>query len=233
MNLKDAKVLVTGGSTGIGYDTAKLLKSEGADVAICGRNKDRLHKAAAELDVLGIHADVSDEDQVRAMVKQVINNFGDYNVLVNNAAYGYFSPLTDIDTKAFSQQLATNITGAMLAAKYSAKHFIEKSYGNIINISSTAGGKGFAGGTPYVASKFALGGMTQSWAYELRKHNIRVMQINPSEVLTQFAANAGYDQKMSDRKLQGIDIAHAVKSVLTMEDRGFVTDLTVWATNPE
>ena len=93
--------------------------------------------------------------------------------------------------------------------------------------------KGFAGGTSYVASKFALTGMTECWRAELRKHNVRVMQVNPSEVITDFASTAGYDQRASDRKLRGEDIAHAIVSMLAMHDRGFVTDLTVFATNPD
>src|SRR6202034_4231209 len=76
---------------------------------------------------------------------------------------------------------ATNVTGAMLMARGAARHFIARERGNIVNISSTAGLKGAARGTAYYASKFALRGMTECWRDELRKHNIRVMLVNPSE----------------------------------------------------
>jgi 3-oxoacyl-[acyl-carrier protein] reductase len=232
MDLTQGKVLITGGSMGIGRETARLLLEAGAQVAICARGADALNKTAEDLGALPIQVDVSDPAQATAMVDKVVETFGGYNVLVNNAAYGYFAPLTDIDLDRFEKQIATNLTGAMLVAQASARHFVTRNTGNIINISSTAGLKGFAGGTPYAATKFALGAMTECWRAELRKHNIRVMQINPSEVLTEFAANAGYDQQASERKLRATEIAHMVKAVLEMDDRGFVTDLTVFATNP-
>jgi 3-oxoacyl-[acyl-carrier protein] reductase len=103
-----------------------------------------------------------------------------------------------------------------------------------VNISSTAGLRGASGGTAYYASKFALRGMTECWRAELRKHNIRVVLVNPSEVLTSFAATAGLDRKKENpTKLRSEDIAYAVKGVLEMDDRGFVPELSVFATNPK
>jgi 3-oxoacyl-[acyl-carrier protein] reductase len=75
--------------------------------------------------------------------------------------------------------------------------------------------------------------MTECWRAELRKYNIRVMLVNPSEVITSFGAAAGFEQKVNDSKLLPEDIAHAVRMVLEMEDRGFTTELTVFATNPK
>ncbi len=233
MDLKTAKVLVTGGSSGIGLATARLLKASGAKIAICGRNQERLNKVAQELDVLAVPADVSNENSVISMIKTVIDKLSGYNVLINNAAYGYFAPLVEIDVEEFQRMMATNLTGAMLVGRESAKHFISQNTGNIVNIGSTASHKGFVGGTAYAASKFALTAMTESWRSELRKNNIRVMQVNPSEVVTAFRKVAGFGPNTGQRKLQPEDIAHAIKSVLELEDRGFVTELTVWATNPE
>ena len=88
------------------------------------------------------------------------------------------------------------------------------------------------GQTAYAASKFALRGMTECWRGELRKHNIRVCLVNPSEVITNFGAAAGFEQKVNETKLRPADIAHAVKTVLEMEDRGFIPELAVFATNP-
>jgi 3-oxoacyl-[acyl-carrier protein] reductase len=234
MELNKAKVLVTGGSSGIGLETARQLILKGAKVAICGRDKEKLQKSADEIKAYPIVADVSSEADVIAMVNSVISKFGDYNVLVNNAAYGYFSSLTDIDLEKFNRQLATNLTGAMLVARESAKHFISKNYGNIINISSTAGRKGFAGGTPYVATKFALTGMNECWRDELRKYNIRVMLVNPSEVQTSFVTNSGRNKReYNSTKLDPYQIAQAVCSMLEMDDKGFIPELSVWATNPK
>jgi 3-oxoacyl-[acyl-carrier protein] reductase len=122
----------------------------------------------------------------------------------------------------------------MLMARESAKIFIKQMSGNIINISSTAGKKGFAYGTAYAATKFALKGMTECWQAELRKYNVRVMLVNPSEVQTEFSLNAGNgEREFNPTKLLSEDIAHAVISALEMEDRGFITELTVFATNPK
>ena len=233
MELSKARVLVTGGSSGIGYAAAKVLIEKGAKVVICGRDEARLKKAAEELGAEFIHADVSKESDVIKMISFTIEKLGGYNVLVNNAAYGYFSPLTNIDTAKFNEQLLTNITGAMVCGRESAKHFIEKSYGNIINIASSAGKNGFANGTPYCATKFALRGMTECWRAELRKHNIRVMLVNPSEVQTSFGINAGGKERdFNPTKLEGKEIAHLIVSMLEMDDKGFIPEAGVWATNP-
>jgi 3-oxoacyl-[acyl-carrier protein] reductase len=234
MELNQAKVLITGGSSGIGYDTAKMLIAKGAKVVICGKNENKLKKAAEEIGALPFRADVSNEHDVIELVRFTIDTLGGYNVLVNNAAYGYFSPLTDIDTKKFNELLLTNITGQMMCGRETAKYFTEKSYGNIINISSSAGKAGFANGTPYCATKFALRGMTECWRAELRKHNIRVMLVNPSEVQTSFGINAGgKGREFNPSKLEGEQIAHLIVSMLEMDDKGFIPEAGVWATNPK
>jgi 3-oxoacyl-[acyl-carrier protein] reductase len=158
--------------------------------------------------------------------------FGDLDILVNNAGAGVFKNLVDFDLASFESVFATNVTGAMLMGREAARHFVARNRGNIVNIGSTAALRGAPTGTAYYASKFALRGMTECWRAELRKHNIRVFLVNPSEVLTDFYPTAGLVQKANGTKLRGEDIAHAVKSALEMDDRGFMTELTVFATNP-
>jgi len=232
MNLTNAIALVTGGSAGIGYSIAKTLAESGARVAITGRDKGRLEQASKALGVTPIQADVAKEADVERTYKEVLAKFGDLDILVNNAGIGTFKPLVEIDKANFDAIFATNVTGAMLMAREAAKIFVKRNRGNIINIASTASHRGAPNGTAYYASKFALRGMTECWRAELRKNNIRVMLVNPSEVLTNFAATAGFPQKANDSKLRGEEIAHAVKAILEMDDRGFTTELSVFATNP-
>ncbi len=195
MNLKNAVALITGGSSGIGRAIAKTLAASGARVAITGRDNERLREAARELGVYPIHADVSIEADVVRTHQEVIQKFGDLDILVNNAGIGYFKNLVDFDLKSFEAVFATNVTGAMLMAREAARHFIKRQRGNIVNISSTAGLRGAPGGTAYYASKFALRGMSECWRAELRKHNIRIFLVNPSEVLTNFSSRAGLAQR--------------------------------------
>ncbi len=233
MNISDIKAIVTGGSSGIGFEIAKQLKRQGAKVLITGRDEDKLKKAASTIDALYAVADASNETQVIAAFEKAKSIMNGYNVLINNAAYGSSSLLKDQDTIVFEQLMATNVTGAMIAGREAAKHFIENNFGNIINISSTAGNAGFAGGTAYVASKFALKGMTECWRAELRKSNIRVMLVNPSEVQTPFYKALGGERPYNETKLEASEIAHLVIAMLTMRDVGFITEATVFATNPQ
>jgi 3-oxoacyl-[acyl-carrier protein] reductase len=236
VDLKDASVLVTGGSCGIGLETARLLRERGARVAICARHKDILESAAKEIDALPIVADVSREDDVLQMIREVVKEYDDYNVLINNAGFGAFAPLVELTADEFFRVWQTNVLGAMLVGRESAKHFVGRSYGNIVNISSTAGQRGVANGSAYCSSKFALHALTECWRAELRQHNIRVMQVNPSEVLTTFGegdSSATSSRPDNPTKLHASDIAHLIVGMLEIEDRGFVTESTIWATNPK
>ena len=234
MDLKNAAVLVTGGSCGIGYETAHLLRERGARVAVCARHKEMLESAAQQIDALPIVADVSNEDDVLRMMRDVVKEYPDYNVLINNAGFGAFAPLVDLTAEEFFRVWQTNVLGAMLVARESAKHFVGRNYGNIVNISSTAGQRGFANGSAYCASKFAVHALTECWRAELRQHQIRVMQVNPSEVLTSFGEGESARAKPDNpSKLHATDIAQVIVSMLEIEDRGFVTESTIWATNPK
>lgn len=233
MDLKNAAVLVTGGSCGIGFEIARLLRERGARVAICARHRDMLEAAGRQLGALPIVADVSKEADVQRMIQTVVKEYDDYNVLINNAGFGVFAPLIELSAEEFFRVWQTNVLGAMMVARESAHHFIGRKYGNIVNISSTAGQRGFANGSAYCASKFALNALTECWRAELRQYNIRVMQVNPSEVQTGFGADETTQIKPQNAtKLTASDIGKLIVSMLEIEDHGFVTESTIWATNP-
>ena len=232
MNLKNAVVLITGGSSGIGRAVAHVLAQAGARVAITGRDPERLAEAARSLGALGIQADVSNEADVLRTFREVQEKLGGLDVLINNAGFGVLKELTDMDRASFDAVFATNVTGVMLMSREAARLFKEQKRGNLVNIASTASLRGAPKGTAYYGSKFALRGMTECWRAELRKYNVRVFLINPSEVITDFARRAGFPQNDNPSKLQTEDIAHAIKGVLEMDDRGFTPELSVFATNP-
>jgi 3-oxoacyl-[acyl-carrier protein] reductase len=234
MNLNKSTALVTGGSSGIGHAIARTLLAAGARVAITGRDQERLNREATQLGAHPIHADVSKEVDVQRTMREALSTLGHLDILVNNAGLGAFKPLVEFDLASFERVFATNVTGAMLMAREAARHFVERNRGNIVNIGSTASHRGAAEGTAYYASKFALRGMTECWRAELRKYNVRVFLVNPSEVITNFGVAAGREPEADNpTKLHPDDIAHAVKAVLEMDDRGFTTELTVFGTNPK
>lgn len=234
MNLTNATALITGGSSGIGLAIGQALVGAGSRVAITGRDRARVVQAAKTIGAHAITADVSSEEDVRRTYREFLEKFGHLDVLVNSAGFGLRAPLAEMDRAKFDAVFQTNVTGTMLMSREAAKHFIERKSGNIVNLGSTAALRGAPNGTAYYASKFAVRGMTECWRAELRQHNVRVFLVNPSEVLTNFASNAGFGQDDDNpTKLQAEDIAHVVKTALEMHDRGFTTELTVFATNPK
>ena len=233
MNITNSTFLVTGGSAGIGKATAKLLVEKGGKVAITGRDKSKLERVAKEIGVFPIHADVAAENDVKKTYQLFLEEFGKLDCLINNAGIGdSWNEITELDMKSFHKVYDVNVFGAALMASEAAKYFKKQKFGNIINISSTAGTKGFANGTVYASSKFALRGMTQCWQAELRKYNVRVILVNPSEVTTAFGDDERKERPEVKNKLRSIEIAHTIVSSLEMDDRGFIPEVTVWATNP-
>ena len=233
MDLYNAKIIITGGSSGIGKATALQCIQGGAKVIITGRNENKLKKVAKEIGAIPLTSDISKLDEIPKMAKEAIALLGgDVDVLINNAGIVVFPKLGEISINDLESIYRTNVFGLTLLTQEVCNLMKAKKQGTIINIGSTAGLKGFAGGSVYAASKFAVRGMTQSWQAELRKFNIRVCLVNPSEVTTAFAQNNRSERAEVSNKLGGQEIADTITSIIEMRDKGFVPEVTVWATNP-
>ncbi|MEE2670008.1 MAG: SDR family oxidoreductase [Gemmatimonadota bacterium] len=232
MELNETVALVTGGSEGIGRAIAEALAGQGCEVTITGRREEAVRNTAEQLGLDWIVGDVGNEDDAARSVGSVIEKHGRLDILVNNAGYGLFRPLVDTTFEELQSVYRTNVFGPFLMAREAARQFIKQGSGELINISSTSGLKGSGGRTAYGSSKFALRGMTECWRDELRRHNVRVMLVNPSEVMTNFAEKAGVEREISDKKLRPQEIAAAIVGALKVDSRGFIPEFSVFATNP-
>ena len=233
MKIENSAFLITGGSAGIGKATAKMLADKRGKVSITGRDKSKLEKVAKEINAFPILADAAKEEDVNKTYELFLQQFGKLDCLINNAGIGGgWGEITKLDIKAFRNVYDVNVFGAAMMGSKAAQIFKKQNYGNIVNIASTAALKGYASGTVYASSKFALRGMTQCWQADLRKYNVRVILVNPSEVTTAFGSSKRVEREEVSNKLRSEEIAHTIVSTLEMEDRGFIPEVTVWATNP-
>ncbi|RIV36682.1 SDR family oxidoreductase [Flagellimonas lutimaris] len=231
--MKNKKIIVTGGSSGIGKETAKKLIEKGAQVVITGRDENKLKDVAAQIGAIPLLFDISELASIPEKTNQAIRLLnGNIDVLINNAGIGKFPMLGEITQEDLEEVYHTNVFGLALLTQEVIPYFKKQGYGDIVNIGSTASLKGFSRGSVYAASKFALRGMTQSWQAELRKFNIRVSLVNPSEVTTAFADITRKERKEETNKLGPKDISHTIVTGLELREKGFVPEVTIWATNP-
>ncbi len=233
MEFAGKTIIITGGSSGIGKATAKKLTELGAKVLITGRSKERLEKAASQIGCAWIQSDVSKQEDVNKVFDWISKNWSNrLDVLINNAGLGEFASVEDTPIESYQRVFGVNIFGPIMMVKKALPQMREKKSGSIINIASTSSRKGFANGSAYSASKFALRGFTQSLMEEVRPFNIRVFQVNPSEVTTALGNPEREERKEIDFKLGPEQLAQTIASVLMLPEKAFVPELSVWATNP-
>ena len=233
MNVQEKNIIITGGSLGIGKETARTLVQKGANVLITGRSESRLIKAKNYTGAKIIEFDISDHENIsKNAVKCVDILDGRVDGLINNAGVGVRKSINELNIEDFLKVFNVNVFGLALFTKEIIPYMIKESYGTIINIGSTASLKGYKNGSIYSSSKFAVRCLTQCWQAELRPHNIRVCQVNPSEVTTAFGNPERVERPEVCNKLTSKEISHSIVSAIEMDDRGFINELNIWATNP-
>jgi len=236
MEIKGRVVLITGAGRGIGRALAHAFAAAGAKVALLGKTKKNLLEVQRELKDSGaptvvLAADVSDEGVVARAVAATEQQLGPVDVLVNNAGIFALAPVEKMDALVFDRMLAVNLRGPFLMSRAVLPGMKSRKRGHIVNISSTAGRRGFAGGGAYCASKFGLAGLSEAMRYEARASNVRVTCVYPSTVNTDLVKKSGMDPA-SERAIQPEDVANAVVSLVAMDDRAMTTALEIWQTNP-
>jgi NADP-dependent 3-hydroxy acid dehydrogenase YdfG len=180
-------VLITGGSTGLGAETARLLAARGAVVAVAARRKDKLDAVVAEIEAAGGSAsayalDVTDKRQVAAVVDAIVADHGRLDVLVNNAGLMPIRPMSEVNTEEWDEMIDVNLKGVLYGIAAALPRFLAQGSGHIINLSSVAGIKVFApGGTVYSGTKFAVSAISEGLRQEVGD-KVRVTSIEPGAV---------------------------------------------------
>ena len=204
MEKKQNIAVVTGSSSGIGFETSLLLARNGFHTYATMRDtlkSDKIEKIANKenlpLEVLSM--DVNNDDSVRNAIHKIIDEKKKIDILVNNAGYGLFGALEDISIADIKQQFETNLFGAIRTIKEVLPTMRKQKNGIIVNITSIAGVVGIPAECIYVSTKFALEGLSESISYELQPYEIKVILVEPSVINTNFVSSIKFSDKTDDK----------------------------------
>ena len=236
-------VLITGGSTGIGAEVARLLASRGASVAVAARRKDKLDEVVAEITAQGGAAkgyalDVTNKHQVEDVVAAVVADFGKLDVLINNAGLMPIRPMSEVNTDEWDAMIDVNLKGTLYGIAAALPRFIAQESGHIINLSSVAGIKVFApGGTVYSGTKFAVSAISEGLRQEVGD-KIRVTSIEPGAVdsdLKHTTSGTARDNVLDFYKqaIPAASVARAIAFAIEQPDDVDINEIVIRPTRQE
>lgn len=236
-SLKDKTAIITGAGKGIGRAIALALIAEGVHVGLLARTDKDLQELAAVATKAGLRssvalADVGNREQVDAAIVKIKNELGPIDILINNAGTGAFGKFLELEPAQWENIVRVNLLGVYYVTRAVLPGMIERSSGDIINISSTAGQRGAPVTSAYSASKFGVMGLTESLMQEVRKHNIRVTALTPSTVATDLAIDLKLTDGNPEKVMQAEDVAELIVAQLKLNRRVFVKESGIWSTNP-
>ncbi|MFC4360122.1 SDR family oxidoreductase [Halobium salinum] len=246
-DLEGKAAIVTGASSGIGEATAEMLAEAGASVALAARREDELEQLADRIEENGgealvVPTDVTDGDQVDALVDETVETFGSLDILVNNAGVMLLERLDEADTDNLRQMVEVNLLGLMDATHSALPYMQKQGEGHIVNISSVAGRKAMAGGSGYNATKFGVNGFTEALRQEVSGEDfIRTTLIEPGYVDTELAEHIPDDEAQEQTKealeqmdaLEAEDIARTIAFAVGQPAHVDVNEILVRPTEQE
>jgi NADP-dependent 3-hydroxy acid dehydrogenase YdfG len=190
-NIEGKVVVITGASSGLGEATARLLSAQGATVVLGARRAERLQSLANELTASGgkalaITTDVTNRDEVKALVDSAVQKYGRIDVMINNAGLMPQSPLERLRIDEWDQTIDVNIKGVLYGIAAALPHMKQQKAGHIINVSSVAGHKVGPGFAVYAATKHAVRALSEGLRQEVKPYKIRTTVISPGAVATEL-----------------------------------------------
>jgi NADP-dependent 3-hydroxy acid dehydrogenase YdfG len=210
-DLEGRVALVTGASRGIGAATSRLLAQAGARVALLSRKGDDLGIDGA----LGLAGDVSSREHVEAAVAEAVERLGGLDILVNNAGVATYGPFLDLDPQDIEEMVDVNLKGTLYATRAALPHLLESDAADVVMLASVAGLRGFPNEAVYCASKFGQLGFARALDHELREHGVRVTNLCPGGVATDFAIGRGRTEDMTEGMMSADDVAETVLFAVT------------------
>ena len=224
--MKGKCVLVTGSSSGIGYEITSNLLDLGAKVIGIARKHDKSN--LENKNYITYNCDVSVHDKLEILLKQILKNHPQINCLISNAGYGNFGPLENYSTSQINKFLSTNLTSHLVITKHLLPHFKRNKMGDIIFIGSEAGLSGAKNGSLYCTAKFGLKGFSEALSKDVVNNNIRVSIINPGMVRTDFFENLNFEPGDSEENVINLrDISSTVAYILALSRNTIVDEINL------